>query len=399
MVLAILIHLAGAQIIRYLLCEYLYIDQVMLPSLAELEAVTGNYKADEVDVEGMSLAKAIGKCCDEVGIRFKFVPRQSENGPSSSVVFYRPGVGRRVELNCQWPGDKLSVSRTNVLRVESEKSFWPVTHRYIGFGDVKVYEATFDLVKAWDPSLEGGQRADYSPSTNSEFESVREVYRMWCLNEAGDYSSAPYNQGDVFNFSQIFETDDYIPRKRKFLKTISTDIAGDSFGYYAEVSYDSGSTWLEFTDSFDVFNDECAIWLSDDAFSDSVWNAAVAGTLKFRITASVESDQRLSCEVAKGPINSVEEVTDHIIDKASLYKFRKVTGKSIFANGPADEADDTEALMGYVRRIAKSSLEIIETIEVETLMAAAHYEVGDRLVSSPDSRDILGVRFDDRSVF
>ena len=223
------------------------------------------------------------------------------------------------------------------------------------------------------------------------------AYRAW--------GSAPYNQGDAFDFSWIFETDGYVQRRRKFINAISTDSSGNSLGDYVEVSYDSGSTWQEHTEDFDVLDGQCGIWLSSDEFSDSVWNAAVAGTLRFRITAAVESDERLSCVVVDGPVNSVAEVVDHVIDKSSQFKFRKVSGKSVFHNstadgiGVADEVDDTEALMGYVRRIAGSSLNIIETIEVQTPMIAMAYKVGDRVVSGPQSRDILGIRLDGRSVF
>jgi len=42
---------------------------------------------------------------------------------------------------------------------------------------------------------------------------------------------------------------------------------------------------------------------------------------------------------------------------------------------------------------------IIEVINVQTPILAMHYEVGDRVTVSPDSRDILGVRRDNRSIF
>jgi hypothetical protein len=143
--------------------------------------------------------------------------------------------------------------------------------------------------------------------------------------------------------------------------------------------------------------------LNDINFSDAVWNAAVAGTLRFRITATVQSDERLSYTVALGPVDSAAEVVDHLIDKSSVFEYRKVTGKSIFENGPADEADDTELLAGFVRRHAESECDsnsnVFETVDVTTPMIAMDYRVGDRVTSSPDSRDILGARADNRSLF
>ena len=149
-----------------------------------------------------------------------------------------------------------------------------------------------------------------------------------------------------------------------------------------------------------MLDDECGIWLSGDDPGDSWWNAAVAGTLQFRITATVESDERLTISVADGPVGSVVPVVDHVLDVDGRFAYRKVSGESLFYNaGGADEVDDIEALHGYVRRLCENHVAIIERIEVVTPLAATHYRVGDRVVTSPDGRDIMGVRDDDRSLF
>ena len=118
-------------------------------------------------------------------------------------MFYSNGVSRKVELNHQHAGEQLSISKTNIIKMHSRRNFYPVTHKYIGQGDFKVYEATFELVKAWDSSYETTSYSDFSPSTNPDFYKVRDVYRKWCLNEAGDYSQSPYNQGVAYEFSQV----------------------------------------------------------------------------------------------------------------------------------------------------------------------------------------------------
>ncbi len=395
-------HWSYGKIIHYLLCEYSQVGKLMIPSVEQLEAVTNNYTAGEINVNGLSLVGAIEKCCEDVGVRFKFIRRNEANGPAAGITFYRQGRGAEVELNCQPAGQSLCISMTNIYKLNSSRDFWPVTHRYIGWGDYRKFEATFDLIKAWDSSLQGGPRADYS-TTSGNFEPLRDVYRKWCLNEAGDYTDAPYSQGDTFDFTQIFGNDKYLRRARIFAKALSCDGNGDSLGFYLEVSYDSGSNWAQHTDDFDVLDDECGVWLSDVDFSDAVWNAAVAGTLRFRITATVQSDERLSWSIALGSIASASEVIDHLIDKSSVFEYRKVTGKSIFENGPADEADDTELLAGFVRRYAESECNsnsnVFETVDVTTPMIAMDFRVGDRVTSSPDSRDILGARADNRSLF
>ncbi len=388
-----------AAAVVYLLGEHLVGGQLGVGDVEQIEGIFEIRLLGELDVNGMSLLDALEKCCEQTGVRFRFEPCQAEGGPAERIVFYRPGAGRRVELNHQRAGERFSIGRTNICRLDSSRGCYPVTHRHIGMGGWKVYEATFDLVKAWDSSLEGGPQSDYSPSTNPDFDAVRNVYRKWCLNEAGDYAGTP------FDFGSIFERATYLQRRRMFLKALSTDSQGESLGYYLEVSYDDGATWQEYADSFDVLDDECGVWLSSDVLSAEVWTATGAGTLKFRITASVASDERLTVVVADGPVNSAAEVVDHVLDLSGRFEFGKVSGKSIFHKstssdiGEPDEVDNSKSLHGYVRNLCETQEDGIETIDVETPILGLYYNCGDGVTCSPDSRDVLGVRRDNRSVF
>ena len=392
-----------AEAVGYLLSEYVVGEMPGGPGgtgLEELDALMGDVVLDELDVEGKSLLDALRAVCEQAGIEFMFVPTEVGDGAGERIVFYRPGQGRAVELDCQPEGETFGLAATNVVNVRGQQDIWPVTHRFVGKGAAKQFEGTFDLVKAWEPSDEGKARTEYSPSTSGDFDSVREVYRRWCLNEAGDYTPLPYERGALFDFTMLFETEEYAVRRRRFLKALTRGDDGESLGYYLEASYDNGVVWQEYADGFDVLSDECGVWLSDDGFADAVWNAAVAGTLRFRMTATVESDERLMVSVADGPTKSVTEVIDHIFDVDSQFMYRKVSGGSIFYNSSdADEVDDSEALHGYVRGVCRRNGSVIETIDVATSVLAVHYQPGDRVVSSADGRDIIGVGRDSRSVF
>jgi len=392
-----------AEAIYYLLCEYVPAGLVSLGSLGQLEALTGGQVVRGLDVTGLDLIEALRRCCEEVGLEFKFVPRCVPTGARQAIVFYRPGRGRIIELDMQAGGQKLCVSSSNIGRLESTKNFWPVTHKYIGQGDFKIYEATFELVKAWDPALEDTDYDKFSPSSNPQFYKVKDVYRKWCLNEAGDYTGAPYNQGAAFDFSGLFEGADFVQRRRRFWPTLSTDARGRSLGYFLEVSYDGGVHWWQYLYAFNNLLDECGIWLSSDRLDVNTWVAALKGLLRFRITASVVSDERLSCEIADGPVNSASPVLVHIIREPERFRYRKVSSASIFANaeeaglGSADEADDSESLYEYVRKIAANSASIIETAVLQTPYLMFNFQVGDRLGCSPESRDLLSFRRDNRS--
>lgn len=393
-----------AEVIEYLLCQYLPSSQVQTPGIEQLRTLTDNQTACELDLTGLNLAEALQQCCEMTGLKFKLAPRFMPTGPQQAIVLYRNGRGRTVELNCQQAGEKLSISKTNIGLFSSTKYFWPVTHRYIGQGDFKIYEATFELVKAWDPADEDTNYEKFSPSTNPDFYKVKDVYRKWCLNEAGDYSGEPYNRGEAFDFSKIFQSSNFVSRHRRFYPTLTTDKQGKSLGYFLQVSFDNGLNWWQYLYAFNNLVDECGIWLSSDQLDVDTWVAALKGVLKFRMTASVVSDERLTCEVADGPVNSTIPVVDHVIKLPHQFKYRQVSGQSIFKNssdeslGDPDEIDNTTALYAFLRKSAKIAPETIETVDLQTPYLAFDYQIGDRVITSPQSRDLLECRSDNRSV-
>lgn len=393
-----------AEAIDYLLCEYLPVGWLQRPGIEQLRALTEKQIVRDLDVTGLRLLEALQRCCDRIGLRFRFVPRLESNDPRQAIVFYRAGEGRTVELNCQYAGEQFSISKTNIAILNSKKGFYPITHKYIGQGDFKVYEATFDLVKAWDGADEDTYYDNFSPSTNPDFYKVKDVYRKWCLNEAGDYSGSPYNQGEPFDFSKIFESSNFTRYRRRFWPALSTDKEGKSLGYFLEVSFDNGLHWWQYLYAFNNLLDECGVWLSSDQLDVDTWVAALKGVLKFRITASVVSDERLSCAVADGPVDSTAPVVEHIITLPRQFKYRKVSGKSIFANvsdgtlGAPDEVDDSTALYEFVRKKAQAASETIETVDIRTAYLAFDYDIGDKVTSSPNGRDLISTANNNRSI-
>jgi hypothetical protein len=231
---------------------------------------------------------------------------------------------------------------------------------------------------------------------------VRDVYRKWCLNEAGDYTGEPYNRGQPCDLTRAFEGASYVCRRRRFWPTLSADSHGRPLGYFLEVSFDDGLTWRQYSHAFNNLLDECGIWLSSDQLDVDTWAAALDGALRFRVTAAIVSDERLTCIVADGPVGSTTPVIDHIITLPRRFQYRKVSGHSVLAGaagfGPPNETDDTAALHEFVRQRASSSSAIIETTDLETPFLALHFEPGDRVMCGPDSRDLLNCQRDSRSL-
>ncbi|MFC1794413.1 hypothetical protein ACFL3Q_12590, partial [Planctomycetota bacterium] len=393
-----------AEVIDYLLCEYVPAGQLTTPSFSRLQALTENQIVRDLDVTRLNLAEALHRCCERIGLMFKFVPRLTDEEPGQAIVFYRADTGRVVELNCQPAGQQLSISKSNIAEMHSRKKFWPVTHKYIGQGDFKIYEATFELIKAWDSNLENTDYDKLSPTTNPDFYQVKDVYRKWCLNEAGQYSGAPYNQGDAFDFSKIFQSNNFFQHRRRLHPSLTTDKLGRSLGYHLEVSYDNGQNWRQYLFAFNILLDECGVWLSSDQLDIETWIAALRGFLRFRITASVVSDERLTTVVADGPVNSTAPVVEHVITLPRQFKYRKVSDQSVFAGatdetlGVPDEIDDSTTLYEFIRHTAETSHQIIETFDIQTPSLMLDYRLGDIVGTSPESRDLLACRSDNRSI-
>jgi hypothetical protein len=392
-----------AEIIDYLLCVYIQRRKLTRPPLELLQALTDRQRAAELDLTGLNVLQALHHCCERVGLSFRFLPIDSPDGPTQAIEFYKPDSTRKVELGLQPEGQQLNISKTNVAAYSSSENFWPVTHRYIGLGDLKVFEATFELVKAWDPSGESTNFDAFSPSSNPQFYQVRDVYRKWCLNETGRYTGQPYSQGPAYDFSGIFGTENYVRRARRFYPALTCDAQGRSLGYFLEVSYDDGEHWWQYLYAFDNLLDECGLWLSSDRLDLNTWIAILKGVLRFRVTCSVVSDERLTCEIADGPVGAGSPVIDFCLHLSRPFRYRKVTNQSNFYGstdpslGEPDEADDSAALYEHLRKWAGSKSEVIETVDLQTPYLALHYSIDDRVIAAPRSRDIFSLSSDNRS--
>jgi hypothetical protein len=185
--------------------------------------------------------------------------------------------------------------------------------------------------------------------------------------------------------------------------SLTTDKLGRSQGYYLQVSYDNGQSWRQYLYAFNILLDECGMWLSSDQLDIETWIAALRGFLRFRITASVVSDERLTAVVTDGPVNSTAPVVEHLMTLPRQFKYRKVSDQSIFAGatdetlGVPDEIDDSTTLYEFIRHTAEMSLEVIETFDIQTPSLMLDYQVGDIVSTSPESRDLLACRCDNRS--
>lgn len=99
-----------------------------------------------------------------------------------------------------------------------------------------------------------------------------------------------------------------------------------------------------------------------------------------------------------GRSNSTIEVIDKIITLPRRFKYQKVSPFSIFVNNSANQIDDTASLVEYARSLADSGGIETERLQIKTMLLMPAFSCGDRVRTSPDSRDILGVKYDSRSI-
>lgn len=164
---------------------------------------------------------------------------------------------------------------------------------------------------------------------------------------AGDYS------GEGFDFSGIFGSENYALRRRRFWGCLSRDASGKSLGYYVEVSYNGGEDWRPYAGGVDVLLEECGIYLSVTQLDSASWYAIKKDMLRFRITASVISDERLEARVSDGPLDASRRVRAEVMNLGNEFKYQQVTPASIFYGGgkmgePAVR-DDREVMRSLLR--------------------------------------------------
>ena len=77
--------------------------------------------------------------------------------------------------------------------------------------------------------------------------------------------------------------------------------------------------------------------------------------LRFRITATVEADDRLEAVIFDGPMDASRPVRQEVVELGQEFKYRQVSGASVFHNaeggqyGEPNESDDGQLMRGLLR--------------------------------------------------
>jgi hypothetical protein len=244
----------------------------------------------------------------------------------------------------------------------------------LALGDHKRYESTFQAVRGWDPSLQSSRWRDFVRSESPNWPLLADVYRKWVLNEHDWYGQGPWNL-PAYDFSSISAADFVLNAPRRLLPCLSTNRTGASLGVVVEFRCAAGAPWRRWRGPLWVSQDECAAYLGGDALPGEYFQAAVAGTVQLRITASVLADARLTAQVEGSPAYPLK-----VLDLSSRAKWSAVDAGSIFHGrtdlGAPAARDDTPLLQELASRAAEVASTAVEA-ELDLGWIDTSYQLGD----------------------
>jgi hypothetical protein len=320
-------------------------------------------------------------------------------------------------------------------KISAAGARWDVRHRGQSrhvIGGVRLFEVTAELVPGWTPTAEldnvappdraaaksaaltetqvsaAASAVDDDPwyrryhRQGLEFESNRDVGRLWVLNEAGDYDPAIYNRHAPFDEYGPFDFSTLHPgpwlRRRRRLLPIADEPAGD-VRVFVEISLDGGATWRPLPAGYRVLDDQAGIWLDVDnplsialagqTADQNLWFALIEQTCRLRATALIASDDRLRSQ--RTDSGTVSSLTDADWTYAPE-RFRFVARLSPAGLSPPDARDDSALINeAATEQLDRAGGQIAARPVIPWL--DTDFELGDR-VGAIDGR---GIRFAARS--
>lgn len=304
------------------LCWLLNPDETNItnPTLLDLQAVitdTNTRLMKNIRVPlGSSLPQALDLVCEPMGYHWFTETVVDDTDPTFPVTgthlrFFKNGVGVVTDLKCQRVGETIRSDETNIADYSATLEIATPNVVY-GRGSLKQREGTFECVPGWKATLDKTplQKINSQTFLDTDSKDLRNVARFWVLNEAGDWGDDTYRPGveDFTDLADLFEEAAVRLVRRKFLPMLTkTKSAADralrgSGGIVVEWN-DVNGDWQPYTGGWSVAQHQCGIILEGEIPAD-FWTeflrkaaavaAAVALSAHVRVTATIESDTRIS---------------------------------------------------------------------------------------------------------
>ncbi len=302
-------------------------------------------RPDSLVAEAASLLEAIALLCDASGLHVTAESASLGSGVVTQIRVWSntSGPGRQLKLASDAHDASLRdlFEANNLAGAMLSWDTRGMTDTSIVVGDVKRYAATVELVPGWLPeegldnvgsSLRGGAKSVAltdeqilslgDEAAQSEwfaayhrqgpaFTEHWRVGRLWVLNETGDLDPSLYSRNEPFDAYAPFDFFAVAPgpwmRRRRRLLPVAREPDGLE-DVWVEVSFDDGTTWTPIPGGYQVLSDQCGLWFdapnplsvspSGRAAEQNLWYALIDQTCRVRVTAMIESDDRLCAEAS-----------------------------------------------------------------------------------------------------
>jgi hypothetical protein len=161
------------------------------------------------------------------------------------------------------------------------------------------------------------------------------------------------------------------------------------------VSFDSGATWNPAGGLVSVLKDRAGIHFDCDnptqisppeiePLSQNMWYALIDQTFRVRVTAVIESDDRLMATYGPAELDSpTVQVNTSVVRRPQSFKFAsRSLGASVFypgLSGGVSERDDSQAVNGLARWLAHARQDRQVRVSPAIPWIETGYAIGDRI--------------------
>ena len=304
------------ELINYLLTEYLSSD-FDRNDLAELAECLGEGLASGINATNKSLLDILIEVTKNAEALFYF-----DHSLNKLIFKTNSKASDSTNAKLQSIGEVFDPAKSNfnnsvkISKVAKDKPGAKFTANY------SLFESTFELKPLWT-SKSGANLEDHQKSIVENFPPNSDCMRKWGLDETGSI------KGEKYNFAAL-SADFFRNINRNFLPPISTNDSGINYPITVEYKISDSENWRIYPGSILIYSDECSIYLDDDKLPIEYLEAAVESKVKFRITASIESDKKNSSYIKC--MNSERVITK----KLDNLRSKTVKADSIFSTSNND---------------------------------------------------------------
>jgi len=342
-------------------------------------------------------------------------------------------------------GTRQVLLENNTYRGEVAWDHRPIVNHAVVIGDVKRYELTLPMWPGWLPAtnldnvaLEHRTAAKMLALTpdvvtalgdkvvyytwyrryhrrGSDYHQYCDVGRLWVLNEDGFHAGAAFNRNAPFDDYRPFDfwsvlaeseagSGSWTRRARPLAPALTRGPDGRSLGVHVEVSFDAGSTWTRPTGRVSVLADRAGIRFDADNPTQiappgvapsvrNMWYAIVDQVFRVRVTAVIESDDRLTASFGPHePASPTVQVSSRVLRRPTTLKFAtRRLGSSVFRDSATDanERNDSAAAAELARWLVCSRQDRQVQAAPVIPWIETGYAIGDRITEIAGR----GVRF------